>query len=387
MRLAKLLLLFLTLFFCVKTSFAQNDSCHVRISLLTCSPGEELYSTFGHTALRIIDSSRQFDIVFNYGTFDFSDPNFYTKFVKGKLEYFLSVSSYPEFLEEYIADQRSVWEQVLQLNCEQKMAIVQAIETNMIGANRFYKYDFLYDNCTTRVRDLIFKNIDSLQMHSRIIEEGTTSRDLIHTYLDAGGEPWSKLGIDILLGSKLDKPVTNYEAMFLPEYLMKGVDSAYTPKNKRIVLSEREVYEANPSDTATARYVPLFIISMICFLFFIFYFMSTNWAVKFTKFLDSLLLYITGLAGLLLLFMWFGTDHVVCRDNYNLLWALPTNFIAAFFVWKNPPWLRAYFYLAFAIYALLLVFWFWLPQYINFSILPLILLMLFRYGKLASGKE
>ncbi|MGN6617683.1 MAG: Lnb N-terminal periplasmic domain-containing protein [Ilyomonas sp.] len=371
----------------MKTSFAQNDSCHVRISLLTCSPGEELYSTFGHTALRIIDSSRQFDIVFNYGTFDFSDPNFYTKFVKGKLEYFLSVSSYPEFLEEYIADQRSVWEQVLQLNCEQKMAIVQAIETNMIGANRFYKYDFLYDNCTTRVRDLIFKNIDSLQIHSRIIEEETTSRGLIHSYLDAGGEPWSKLGIDILLGSKLDKPVTNYEAMFLPEYLMKGVDSAYTPKNKRIVLSEREVYEANPSDTATARYVPLFIISMICFLFFIFYFMSTNWAVKFTKFLDSLLLYITGLAGLLLLFMWFGTDHVVCRDNYNLLWALPTNFIAAFFVWKNPPWLRAYFYLAFAIYALLLVFWFWLPQYINFSILPLILLMLFRYGKLASGKE
>lgn len=382
MRLLKLFLLFPVLFFSSQT-FSQKDSCRVRISLLTCAPGQELYSTFGHSALRIIDSTRHFDLVFNYGTFDFSDPDFYTKFVRGKLEYFLSVSPYHDFLEEYIEEQRSVWEQVLQLSCEQKTKIVQAIEENMQGANRFYKYDFLYDNCTTRIRDILFKNIDSLHVHSRIVAEGTTSRDLIHSYLDAGGEPWSKLGIDLLLGSKLDKPVTNYEVMFLPEYLMQGVDSAYTTKNKRIAANGKIVFKANPPDTASARYVPLLVISLICFVLFIFYFLS--WATRFTKFIDSLLLYITGLAGILLLFMWFGTDHTVCKNNYNLLWALPTNFIAAFFVWRNPPWLKAYFYLAFAVSALLLVFWFWLPQYINFSILPLILLMLFRYGKLASA--
>src|SRR4051812_21975801 len=129
----------LALLFCLFNVFflatqAQNSSnCHVRISLLTCAPGQELYSTFGHTAIRITDSVTRTDIVYNYGTFDFDDPNFYMKFVRGKLDYFLSAAYYPDFMYEYQEEQRSVTEQVLNLNCAQKLQIIRALELNMQG--------------------------------------------------------------------------------------------------------------------------------------------------------------------------------------------------------------------------------------------------------------
>src|SRR3982751_2050087 len=113
----------------------DSTNCHVRISLLTCAPGQELYSTFGHTAIRITDSVTRTDIVYNYGTFDFDDPNFYMKFVRGKLDYFLSADQFPDFMYEYEETQRSVAEQVLNLNCAQKQQIIQALATNMQGTN------------------------------------------------------------------------------------------------------------------------------------------------------------------------------------------------------------------------------------------------------------
>jgi hypothetical protein len=117
---------------------SQTDSCNLRISLLTCSPGEELYSTFGHTALRVIDHSNGMDLVFNYGTFDDSDPEFYTKFTKGLMLYALSAYPYSDFVREYQAEQRSVEEQVLQLNCTQKQALFNALRENAQEQNRFY---------------------------------------------------------------------------------------------------------------------------------------------------------------------------------------------------------------------------------------------------------
>jgi hypothetical protein len=373
--------LFSLFLFFFQLSSAQDTNCHLRISLLTCSPGAELYSTFGHTALRIVDTARHSDVVFNYGTFDFSDPDFYTKFVKGKLEYFLSVENYRDFLYAYQVEQRSIWEQELNLDCNEKEQMVNAINVNMQGTNRFYKYDFLYDNCTTRIRDLIFKNISNVAINKRLIPPGITSRDLIHSYLDKGGEPWSKLGIDILLGSKLDKPVTNNEAMFLPDYLMKGVDSAVTVSDPSIVLNKKIALQAEPAYSSSGKYVPLIVLSIITAIFTTIYFTGSYTIIKIA---DSLLLYLTGLLGILILFMWFGTEHLLCRSNFNILWALPTNFIAAFFIWKNPVWLKRYFNIAFFVYGLLFIAWFWLPQEINISVIPVLLLLFFRYAKLAN---
>ncbi|MGZ3998080.1 MAG: Lnb N-terminal periplasmic domain-containing protein [Flavisolibacter sp.] len=221
----KILFLFSFSFLLSQFLFAQ-DSCSLRISLLTCAPGEELYSTFGHTALRVRDEARGADFVFNYGTFEFA-PDFYVKFIRGKLLYSLAVEDFNEFMYEYRMESRTVQEQVLQLSCEEKQKLFTALQNNAKDENRYYKYDFLFDNCTTRAGNIVAANTDTPVIFNNILAGKHPSfRDLIHSYLDAGNEYWSKLGIDMLLGAKLDRKVTNREAMFLPEYLLKGFDSA-----------------------------------------------------------------------------------------------------------------------------------------------------------------
>jgi hypothetical protein len=205
-------------FFISFFSSAQTDSsrsCGLQISLLTCTPGEELYSTFGHSAFRVVDSSTSTDIVFNYGTFDFYDPDFYEKFIKGKLLYFVAIDSLQSFLLEYEYFKRGVTEQVLNLSCTEKQNMLAALYENAKEENKYYRYDFNYDNCTTRLRDILEKITgQKLQTKNILPHSNTTFRNLIHFYLNRGGQQWSKLGIDILLGSPLDKKVTNSEAMF-----------------------------------------------------------------------------------------------------------------------------------------------------------------------------
>jgi hypothetical protein len=147
----KLKLLVAAFFLLPLTSFAQ-DSSHIRISLLTCTPGDELYSTFGHSALRVTDSSSVSDIVFNYGTFNFDDPGFYIKFIRGKLLYYVSTADFPDFKEEYQNTNRGMTEQVLNLSAPEKLALMHFVYNNAKEQNRYYQYDFFLDNCTTRLR-------------------------------------------------------------------------------------------------------------------------------------------------------------------------------------------------------------------------------------------
>ena len=155
----RLVLLFLFPLLIPVISFGQNDSCSLRISLLTCAPGEELYSTFGHTALRVQDPSQGIDQVYNYGTFEFG-PDFYTKFIRGKLLYFLSVEEFGDFMYQYEAQSRSVQEQVLRLDCFEKQKLRSALQVNALEENKYYRYDFLFDNCTTRAGDMVAKNTE-----------------------------------------------------------------------------------------------------------------------------------------------------------------------------------------------------------------------------------
>ncbi len=381
-QLTSLLVASLLLF--TQSALSQTDSTHVRLSVLTLEPGNELYSTFGHSAIRLVDSLSHKDVVFNWGTFDFDDPNFYSKFVRGKLNYFLSVEPFDSFLAAYQEEQRSIWEQELTLNEEKKRALVHALQNNLAGGNRYYKYDILYDNCTTRIRDLLFNNLTDLKITDSLTDRGTTFRNLLHEYLDEGAKPWSKLGIDILLGSKLDKPVNNHTAMFLPDYVMQGLDVSNYAQTEQISPTKM-IYSANPPDIKTWKYIPLLLFSIGCVLLFIISLSHKRWAVMVTKFFDSFFLYITGLLGVLLLFMWFGTDHTECQNNYNLLWALPTNFVAAFFIWKRPLWVRKYFFIVALIYGLFLLSWFWIPQQINIALIPIVLFLALRCSKLASS--
>jgi hypothetical protein len=368
-------------------SLAQTGtSCHLQISVLTCSPGDELYSLFGHSAIRIYDSTNRTDIIYNWGTFDFDEPDFYTKFMRGKLLYFVSPDQLPDFLYIYQYEGRSVTEQILNLSCDERKQIKHSVDSNMQGNNRFYKYDFLFDNCTTRIRDLIFNNVKGLHISGNIVPPGTTFRNMLYSYLDKGGQPWSKLGIDILLGAKIDKPVTSWQAMFLPEYLMKAFDSSQT-NNKSIVDQRKLVLPQKNDGNISGVYIPLIVISIICTLIFLISILKAPWARSITKITDSLLLYITGVIGLLILFMWFFTDHVACADNYNLIWTIPTNVIIGFLVWRKPLWTKKYFLVLAVLTALSLLSWFWLPQQLNIALIPVLLLLLYRYIRLSTEQN
>lgn len=359
-------------------TYAQQDSNHLQVSLLTVTPGEELYSTFGHSAVRIHDTVTNQDIVYNYGTFNFDDPDFYAKFVRGKLLYYLSSDDYNSFIEETREEQRGITEQILNLNYEQKRNVIMLLEANMMAQNRFYKYDFLFDNCTTRLRDLVEKATDSSVHFGKVLQTKATFRDLIHEYLNYNDKQWSKLGIDILLGNKTDAETTPYQVMFLPDYLMKTFDSSSVGgkplvSDKQIIV--RQVYGQQTKNNLTHP----FFIFLCLFVIIAFLSFSRNKSVqKILSSFDGFLFFITGLLGILILFMWFGTDHIMCRDNYNLLWAWPTNIVAAFYIHSNKDWAKKYFIVYSLFMLLLIIFWKLVPQHLNLSLVPIIAILIFR---------
>ncbi len=361
----------------------------MRISLLTCAPGPELYSTFGHTAIRLVDSSTFSDIVYNYGvigeTLNYDDPRFYVRFMRGKIKYMLAAYSFREFLYEYQTEQRSVWEQELNLSDEQKKELIAKLQDNLQEDKRYYKYDFWLDNCSTRPRDLLYKNLSGIKLEKTIIAPNTTPRILIHSYLDKAGQSWSKLGIDILLGQLMDKPIDDYGAMFLPEYLMKGVDTT-KDNGKNIVADKKNILNLPSPIEPSGKYNPLIAVTIFCLIYFVLYWLFRKKKNTY-KILDSLLFFLTGLLGILLVVMWTATDHTVCKNNWNILWAIPTNVVVAFLNQKKHSWLPKYFLLCFLVSVVLIGGWFWLPQDFNIALLPLIILMAYRYGKRAITKE
>ena len=358
----------------------QDPSCTIQVSLLTCSPGEELYSTFGHSALRVIDSSNNTDIIYNYGTFDFDDPSFYSKFTRGKLMYFVSVQKFESFFEEYQDYQRGITEQILGLSCSEKKKLVSALQENATEENRYYKYDFIIDNCTTRLRDIVFKNANATVISKDIRpNKEITFRKLIHKYLDSSYQYWSKLGIDILLGRPLDKKLTNNEAMFLPDYLLKGFDSTSlsgVALGRPLVLEKKEILKPALSERKSSLFTPFIVFTILFFVVFVLGLLKNTG--KFFSVFDFILFFISGILGVFLLFMWFGTDHPECKNNFNLAWAMPFHFIIVFFLFRKWRWLKYYFFINSIFLLILLILWKWLPQEMNNALIPVVCVLLVR---------
>ena len=368
-------------------TYSQTDSCHVRISLLTCTPGEELYSTFGHSALRVTDTVNNTDIVYNYGTFNFDEPGFYTKFIRGKLMYYLSTEDFLSFQYSYQMERRGITEQVLNLTCSEKNNILNMLQGNMMSENRFYKYDFLFDNCTTRLRDLVEKAANGQVDFGEVLKTKATFRDLIYEYLNYNDKQWSKLGIDILLGSKTDAVMKPREVMFLPDYLMKTFDSS-TIDSQPLVAEKNSLLRVDYSRIGKDNLTHPFFIFLCLFVLIAFLSFSKNRGIqRFLSGFDAFLFFISGLLGLLLLFMWFGTDHVMCKNNYNLLWAWPTNVVVAFFIHSKKRWPKIYFTIYAVFNLVLLGLWFFLPQHMNPALIPIILILILRSFIYISKKE
>ena len=365
-------------FFVFSPSFSQtNDTCRLRISLLTCGPAAELYSTFGHTAVRVIDSAHRMDLVFNYGTFDDSSPYFYVKFTRGIMRYALSAYDFNDFLQEYISDHRSVTEQVLWLTCDEKKTLFDALKKNAQEENRYYDYQFYKDNCTTRARDIINESTNNSIAFKNILPAKIPSfRQLIHIYLDNENQYWSKFGIDLLLGSNLDKKTTNQESMFLPDYLMTGLDSARLPQHP--IVSDRKTILTGSNQNQPSFFTPLLLFSLLALYFIIMSFSKSKMGLKILHISDTIFFFLIGLLGLLIAFVWLARVDAVCRNNLNILWAWPTHAVVAFLSKKNQGWKKSYFLIAAGIALFLLVGWAWLPQQLNIAFAPLIFIVMLR---------
>lgn len=378
--LLKKIILIVFVFVATKQLTAQQtlDSCNTTISLLTCTPGDELYSTFGHSAIRVVDQSSGTDVIFNYGAFDFYDPAFYQKFVKGKLLYFVSLDQLNDFLAEYKYYHRGVTEQVLNLSCDEKQQFIAALYENAKEENKYYRYDFNYDNCTTRLRDMLEKTTGkTLQTSYQPPSSNTTFRSLIHDYLNKGQQHWSKLGIDLLLGARLDKKVSNREAMFLPDNLMTAFDSA-TLNGEKLVSKKNELLPAIIREKKSSFFTPLVAFGVLFIFILAMSFLKTRAAVIFVNVFDFIFFLICGLLGVLLLYMWFGTEHAMTKNNFNLLWALPTHLVGTAFLFSKKEWLKNYFrFISFYSLALLAA-WFFLPQQMNIALLPIVGIILIR---------
>lgn len=347
----------------------------LRISILTCGVGEELYASFGHTGIRIIDSTKGTDEVYNYGTFDFSDPDFYTKFTLGRLLYYIDKSSFDNFMYEYVAEQRTVQEQVLELPDSAKRTIQQYLETNLLPQNRGYYYNFIFDNCATRVRDVFPKTLgDNFQFGNVLKDKDISYRDIINHYL--AQKHWERFGINLLLASPVDSIMTNDGSMFLPDFLHDALQKA-TYNSQKVVgenqfLLSKSMQETHPLDGPLWLMIGIFILTMLSYQTAAFRYLR--------GIIRFLLLFVSGLLGCFMLFMWLCTDHSACAENYNILWALPLNLIVAFIAYKKNKLLKYYAGAAIALILLALIISFLGIQKMPlFELTPFLLCLLYVY--------
>ena len=317
--------LFLSLSLCIGCLKAQVVTSP-QISILTISPGKDLYSVFGHTAIRVRDNNSSRDLVFDFGTFDFDTPGFYLKFIRGKLDYALSVRPFDHFKQPYLITGQSVYEQVLDLTPTQAQYINNKLIENYRPENRFYPYDFFFDNCATRITDLLENTFDHQLSLDSTLFQSQSFRELLKPYLQ--NQPWTQLGINLILGLKADQEATIYQQTFLPDNLRLFLDAASISEGRPLVKQEQFIMplkkeKFSPSTSPIWFFFGLLLIIILAIPFEI----SGKIALKV---IDFLLFAFTGLAGCLFLFMWLGTDHLATHRNLDLMWAWPTHLIFAF---------------------------------------------------------
>jgi Domain of unknown function (DUF4105) len=368
----------------VDAQAAQTDREEVRgqlpalnagaeVTLVTYTPGEELYQSFGHSAIRIRDDLLGMDRLYNFGVFDFDTPNFYLKFAHGDLRYQLAVSEGEEEIQAVGASGEGVTELVLSLSTAQKQALFEALEVNLLPENRFYQYDFILDNCSTRPRDAIEKVTGSPVI---LPDTGRqTFRQMLDPYFTR--IPWIGFGLSILLGAKIDRPASPREACFLPANLERAIDAG--KNGNQSLVSERRVLYTPESLPSTPPYL-----SPVC----VFYGGGTLWVLFWlvrrkghARRLTALVLILFGLVGMFVLGFSLWTRAWVVHDNLSVLWLIPLHFPAGLWLWydgSRPATLRWYLRLAVLEGAAFICFSFLLPQQFNAAVYPLVVILVWR---------
>ena len=376
-RLMLSLLLILSLF---PAGYAIQLSPESKVSLLTCASGDELYSYFGHTAVRINDPKSGIDYVFNYGVFSFDSPNFAWRFMKGETDYMLAGQRMPSFIDTYIEENRSVFEQVLNISQAQQQILLDALVDNAKPENRVYRYRHFSDNCSTRVRDQFEKCVNNQLKYDTLKDVQLSYRQLIDQCVPVNS--WNGFGIKIALGIPADQITTFSQKMFLPSYLMNSMaegiylkDGISTP----FTLPKTTLFQSKPLKsefdlTSPPIVVILFFLAVLGLTFREYQQQRRLIGLDFFIFLS------VGLAGLLLSFLCFYSLLEATGKNLNLIWAFP--FHAPFAVlWLFPSlrdkllWYLKYTGGLIVLFLLALPF---LPQTFHWLIIPLCLVILLR---------
>ena len=379
----RILLLLIGVISMLSVRAASVDS--VRISLLTCAPGSEIYALFGHSAIRYEDPARGEDWVFNYGMFSFKDPNFVMRFVKGETDYQLGVIPYRYFEAEYALRGSSVYQQELNLTDAEKVKLIGLLRENYLPANRVYRYNYFYDNCTTRARDKIEESIEGKVVYP---ESGkvVSYRDILHEF--TAGSEWSEFGIDLCLGSEADEPIDERKQMFAPFYMLAAARGAVIQRGDEVVPFVREetkIVEAELEDEPAFPLSP-----MTCALLLL----ACTIAIVIRGYRKGrqclvwnvLMFALQGLGGCIIAFLFFFSLHPTVGSNWLLilfnplpLLYLPVMIVRGMKQQKDPyHWYNVVVLTSFMILMPVL------PQEFNPTVLPLALnLLLLSVGHLS----
>ena len=365
---------------------SQELSDQAEISLLSFGPGTEVYAIWGHTAIRVYDPMQRLDKVYNYGTFDFDTPNFTLKFIQGKLDYTLSTQRYRHVIAAYKSENRWIREQYLDLTQLEKTRLYVLLEENYREENRHYKYDFLYDNCATRPVEIILKSVQS-PIYFDPGDSIKTYRNILDEHLIFN--PWVDFGVDLIIGVKADQQIAPEQQMFMPVYINRYFNTAIIQEvpPRKLVKEERLISETmgesrpKPSGIISPFNVFLFLLLIEIALFL--------YGIRKGKFLIEWYdkLWFTGvfLGSMLLLFMWFGTDHVPTKNNWNLLWMNPLFLFLLPFFSRRIRQIGAVI-LFFVLFAVL-ISWYLIPQAFHVAAIPVIGILGFKLFKLAFLKH
>lgn len=355
-------------------------SVYSEISIITVDSGDNLYESFGHSALRLKDPVLNLDLVYNYGVFDFNAPNFYTNFVQGRLLYKLVRYNFAYFLDGYTKDKRWIKQQVLNLTQPERQAFFLYLEQNAAPKNATYLYDPFFDNCASRLKD-ITKDIlkEKVDFVDEGIEKDLSFRELMNDQLH--WNTWGSFGINMALGNKLDKKRNPIEYTYLPDYIYEIFKRSTITRNGKIEpLVKKEILLTDfPSQNSSSfLFSPLMFFGL---LFLIVLYISFKQEESILRFFDGTLLMITGLIGTFLLFLWFFTNHSTTPYNFNILWAFPPNIYIGLLILRNKikSWFGFYFKLLIALIGLLFIFWIFKIQAYSYAILPVLATLQLRY--------
>ena len=350
------------------------------ISVLTIGPGHLLNDSFGHSAVRVKDPLYNFDVVFDYGRYNFEAEGFYLNFAQGKLDYMLGRTAFDDFLSFYEYQNRSVQEQQLNLSIEQKTAFYYFLRENNKPENQAYPYDFFYNNCANKITDAIETVLgEQISYNPPSSFEQQTFRNLIRS--DLNQNSWGSLGIDVALGSKIDQLASVKEHLFLPKYLYLLLENAQVEsKELKLVKKLKILTPTTFVKTSEGFGSPLVILSLVAFLM-LFVTFKDNKNNKRSKWLDVILFATTGIIGLVILMLWFATDHTATANNYNLLWAFAANLLFIPSILKTRLNNRGIKYIVFLTILLSLMLLHWMTGVQSFAIglIPILIAIGVRY--------